>query len=70
MFHAKVGGKFAALCIFDSDTDIFANSLEEGYLQQLKRSLGDMERRFNLGSQRSFGSVRPETAAETEVHKH
>ena len=32
MFQAKVGGKFAALCIFDSDIDTLVNSLKEGLL--------------------------------------
>ena len=32
MFQAKVGGQFAALCIFDSDIDTLVNSLKEGLL--------------------------------------
>ena len=30
VFQAKVGEKFAALCILDSDIDTLANSLKEG----------------------------------------
>ena len=30
--QAKVGGKFATLCVLDSDVDIIANSLKEGLL--------------------------------------
>ena len=29
MFHAKVGGKFAALCVLGSDVDTLANSLKD-----------------------------------------
>ena len=32
VLQAKVGGKFAALCIFDSDIDTLVNSLKEGLL--------------------------------------
>ena len=32
MFQAKVGEKFAALCVLDSDVDTFASSLKEGLL--------------------------------------
>ena len=32
VFQAKVGGKFAALPILDSDIDTLANSLKEGLL--------------------------------------
>ena len=32
MFQAKVGGKFAAQCILDSEIDTFANSIKEELL--------------------------------------
>ena len=32
VFQTKVGGKFAALCVFDSDIDTLANRLREGLL--------------------------------------
>ena len=32
VFQTKVGGKFAALWVFDSDVDTLANSLKEGLL--------------------------------------
>ena len=38
--QAKVGGKFAALCIFDSDVDTFANSLNEGLLSTAVEVIG------------------------------
>ena len=46
VFQAKVDGKFAALCVLDSDIHSFANSLKRGggYSQQLKRSLGDRKK--------------------------
>ena len=40
VFQAKVGGKFAALCILDSDIDTLANSLKEGLLATADGVLG------------------------------
>ena len=40
MFQAKVGGKFAALCILDSDIDTFSNSVKEGLLATTEGVLG------------------------------
>ena len=40
MFQAKVGGKFAALPILDSDIDTLANSLKEGLLATAEGVLG------------------------------
>ena len=40
MFKAKVGGKFAALCVLDSDVDTIANSLKEGLLLTAEEVLG------------------------------
>ena len=40
MFQAKVGGKFAALSILDSDIDTLANSLKEGLLAAAEGVLG------------------------------
>ena len=48
VFQAKVGGKFAALCILDSHINTLANSLKKRLL------LGDRGQRFNLGSQTNF----------------
>ena len=39
MFHAKVGGKFAAFCVLDSDVDTHANSLREGLLSTAEEVL-------------------------------
>ena len=39
MFQARVGGKFAALCIFDSDVDTLASSLKEGQLSTAEEVL-------------------------------
>ena len=57
VFQPQIGGKFAALCVLDSDVDTLANSLKKGLLstaEDLKRSLRDRERRFNLRSQLRF----------------
>ena len=71
VFQAKVGGKFAALCVLDSDVDTLVNSLKKGYSQQLKRYLGDRGEDSTWGHKQGSGSVGPKTAAErTEVHKH
>ena len=41
VFQSKVGGKFAALCVLESDVDTLANSVKKKrYSQQLKRSQG------------------------------
>ena len=40
VFNAKVGEKFAALCILDSDIDTLANSLKEGLLATAEGVLG------------------------------
>ena len=40
MFQAKVDGKFAALCILDSEIDTLANSLKEGLLATAEEVLG------------------------------
>ena len=61
MFQAKVGGKFAALCILDSNVDTLAQSLKEVLLSTAK----------DFGHKRGSGAVQPEMAAKiTEVHKH
>ena len=39
MFHAKVGGKFAAFCVLDSDVDTHANNLREGLLSTAEEVL-------------------------------
>ena len=52
VFKAKVGGKFAAHCVLESNVDTIAK--QKCYSQQLKKSLGDRGRRFNLGSQTRF----------------
>ena len=40
MFQAYTGGKFAALCVLDSDVDTLANSLKEGLLSTAEEVLG------------------------------
>ena len=40
MFQTEVGGKFAALCILDSDIDTFANSLNEVLVATAEGVLG------------------------------
>ena len=39
VFQAKVGGKFAALCVLDSDVDTLADSLKEGLLSSVEEVL-------------------------------
>ena len=72
LFRAKVGGKFAALCVLDSDVDTLANSLKEVLLSTAEKVLERQRKKDStLGHKRSSGSVRPKTAADTtEVHKH
>ena len=40
LFQANVGGKFAALCVFDSDVDTLANNLKEGLFSTAEDVLG------------------------------
>ena len=40
MFPAKVGGKFAALCVLNSDVDTLANSIKDGLLSTAEEVLG------------------------------
>ena len=40
VFHAKIGGKFAALCVLDSDVETLANSLKEVLLSTAEEVLG------------------------------
>ena len=40
MFQARVGRKFAAICVLDSDADTFANSLKEVLLSPAEEALG------------------------------
>ena len=40
VFQAKVGGKFAALCILHSDVETLANSLKEGLLSAAEEVFG------------------------------
>ena len=54
VFPAKVGGKFAALSVLDSNVDSLANSLKEGLLSAAGEVLGDRGRRFNLRLQTRF----------------
>ena len=68
MFPAKVGGKFAALCVLDSDVDTLANSIKDGLLSTAEEVLRRQKEDSTLCQKRS---VRREAAAETtKVHKH
>ena len=64
VFQAKIGGKFAVLCVRDSDVDTLANSLKETLLSKAEEVPG-RQKSSTLGHKRGSGSVRPETAAET-----
>ena len=44
--QGKVGGRFAALCILDSDVDILGNSLKEGLLSTAEEVLGRQRKRI------------------------
>ena len=51
VFHAKTGGKFAALCVLDSDVDILANSLDglkEVLCSTAEEVLGKQRRKVQL----------------------
>ena len=50
VFPAEIGGKFAAVCILDSDVDTLANSLKEVLLPAAEEALGNRRGRFNLRS--------------------
>ena len=57
VFQAKVDGKFAALCILDSKTDILVNSLKEGLLATVEGVLGRQRTKIHKGHKLSSGSV-------------
>ena len=59
VFQAKVDGKFAALCILDSEIDTLANSLKEGLLATAEEVLG-----------RRRTKIQPWVTNEVLVHKH
>ena len=40
VFQAKVAGKFAALCVLDSDEDTLANGLKEGLVSTAENIIG------------------------------
>ena len=46
MFQAKVGGKFAAFCILDSDANTLANSLKEGLVSTVEEVLGRQRKKI------------------------
>ena len=46
LFRAKVGGKFAALCVLDSDVDTLANSLKEVLLSTAEEVLGRQKKKI------------------------
>ena len=56
MFHAKVGGKLAALCILDSGIDTLVNSIKEGLLATAEGVLGKQDEDSTFGHKRSFGT--------------
>ena len=72
VLRAKVGGKFASLCVLDSDVDTLAKRSKRS--ATLNNRKGPWEKKgedSTYDHKRGSGSVRPETAAETiEVHKH
>ena len=74
MFQAKVGGKFIALCVLDSDVDTLATSRKEGLLSSAEENPWELEEEDstlrNPASQTGFW-VRTETATETSaIHEH
>ena len=73
VLQTKVGGKFLALCVLDSDVDTLANNLKEGLLSTAEEVPGRQRKKTQptLSHKRVSGSMRSETATETiEVHKH
>ena len=74
VLRAKVGGKFASLCVLDSDVvlaDLAKRSKRSATLNNRKGPWEKKGEDSTYDHKRGSGSVRPETAAETiEVHKH
>ena len=54
MFQAKLGGTRADICVLDSDLESLRTVKKKFSRQQLKRSLGDGRRIFNVVSQMMF----------------
>ena len=46
VFQAKVGGRFAARCVLDSDVDTLVNSLKEGLLSTVEEVLGRQRKKI------------------------
>ena len=46
VFHAKVGGKFAAPCVLDSSEDTYANSLKEELLTTAEEVFGRQRKKI------------------------
>ena len=46
VFQAKIGAKFAALCVLDSDVDTLANSLKERLLSTAEEALGRQRKKI------------------------
>ena len=53
-FQAKVGGKFAAFCVLDSDVGALASSLKEGLFSTAEEVLGRQRKKIQLRSQTRF----------------
>ena len=53
VFQAEVGGKFAVLCILDSNIDTLANSLKEVLVATAKGVLGRQKTKITLGHKQS-----------------
>ena len=67
VFQVRIGGTFAALCVFDSDVDTLANGLKERLLSTAEEVFWGERKKTQPWI---TGEVRPETATETtEVHK-
>ena len=48
VFQAKIGGKFAALCILDNDVDTLVNGLKEVLLSTAEETLGRQRKKIQL----------------------
>ena len=70
VFQAKVGEKFAALCILDSDIDTLANSLKEGLLATAEGVLGRQRMKSHFWVTNEVLDLSGQREQLKQVHKH
>ena len=70
MFQAKVGGKFAALYILDSEIDTLVNSLKEGLLATAEGVLGRQRMKIHFWVTNEVLDLSGQREQLKQVHKH